>query len=535
MEWATARFAGATITLINKADLKWASKRKAVAYVRSLAPDVFSVFTSDLSAQSGVGALMLFGILAGARRVTIGDGNGRVISRSQLVVTLFEAPRFVLELLAGYVLLVPLSWLLTELLGVALLFRRVVRASRINERKDGPRSSNALYIRATIAGATEGGMRTHVAGFASGAAALDHRLTFVVSGAQPEDDATFSIPPSRIIDANKAFFELWNNLNFTVKSLRLFAGDASNDVDFIYQRYSRFNWTGVALSIVTGLPLVIEFNGSEVWVSKQWDPVSQLWLLRRFERLNQRAADLIFVVSDVERRNLIDGRVASTKIIVNPNGVDTDRFKSESGGSRVRQALGVEDKIVVGFVGTFGPWHGAPVLAEAAGYVRPASHFHFLFIGDGDGRAETENIIEAAGVSATFTGRVSHDEVAAYLDACDILASPHVPSNDGSEFFGSPTKLFEYMSMAKPIVASRLGQIADVIVDEANGLLVQPGDAGALARAIEKLAEDQASRARLGKAARQTVIDRYTWRHNARRVFETVTSTTTHRTWNNAP
>jgi hypothetical protein len=518
-EWAVARFAGATITHINKADLKWASKRKALAHVRSLTPDVFSVFTSDLSAQSGVGALMLFGILAGARRVTIGDGNGRVISRSLPGVMLFEAPRLVLELLVGYVLLVPLSWLLTESLGVALLFRRVVRASRINERKNGRGPINALYIRATIAGASQGGMRTHVAGFASGAAALGHRLTFVVSGAQPGDDVSISIPASRTFDANKTLFELWNNLNFTVKSLRLFAGDASNDVDFIYQRYSRFNWTGVALSIGTGLPLMLEFNGSEVWVSKQWDPVSQLWLLRRFERLNQRAADLIFVVSDVERRNLIQTCVDPAKIIVNPNGVNIDRFKPESGGSGVRRELGVEDKIVVGFVGTFGPWHGAPVLAEAARRVQPASRFHFLFIGDGDGRAEAENIIEAAGANATFTGRVSHEQVAACLDACDILASPHVPANDGSEFFGSPTKLFEYMSMAKPIVASRLGQIADVIVDEENGLLVQPGDAGALALAIEKLAEDEALRARLGAAARQTVIERYTWRHNASRVF----------------
>jgi glycosyltransferase involved in cell wall biosynthesis len=518
-QWAATRLADATVTQITKADLKWASRRKALAHVRSLALDVFSVFTSDLSTQSGVGALMLFGVLAGASRVTIGDGNGRVISRSLPGVILFEAPRFVLELLAGYVLLIPLSWLLTELLGVALLFRGVVRASRIKGQGDGPRSCNTLYIRATIAGGAQGGMRTHVAGFASGAAALGRRLTFVESGAQPDDGLNINIPPSRTFDADKALYELWNNFNFTVRSLRLFLGDVPNEIDFIYQRYSRFNWTGVALSIVTGLPLMLEFNGSEVWVSKQWDPIRQHWLLRRFERLNQRGADLIFVVSDVERRNLIDGRVRSAKIVVNPNGVDTDRFKPELGGREVRRALGVQDKIVVGFVGTFGPWHGAPVLAEAARAVQPAARFHFLFIGDGDGRAETESIIEAAGANATFTGRVSHDQVPAYLDACDILVSPHVPSVDGSEFFGSPTKLFEYMAMAKPIVASRLGQIAEVISDRENGLLVPPGDSGALARAIEKLAEDEEMRARLGVAARQTVIDRYTWLHNARRVF----------------
>jgi len=94
-----------------------------------------------------------------------------------------------------------------------------------------------------------------------------------------------------------------------------------------------------------------------------------------------------------------------------------------------------------------------------------------------------------------------------------------VPSTDGSEFFGSPTKLFEYLAMGKGIVASRLGQVGEVIIDGENGLLVEPGDADGLARAIERLAGDGELRARLGAAARETAIERYTWRHNAARVF----------------
>jgi glycosyltransferase involved in cell wall biosynthesis len=123
---------------------------------------------------------------------------------------------------------------------------------------------------------------------------------------------------------------------------------------------------------------------------------------------------------------------------------------------------------------------------------------------------------------ATFTGRIAHDRVPAYLDACDLLVAPHVPAADGSEFFGSPTKLFEYLAMMRPVVASRLGQIASVIVDGENGLLVEPNDPVALARAIERLANDESLRARLGAAARQTVIERYTWQHNAARVFDQV-------------
>jgi glycosyltransferase involved in cell wall biosynthesis len=362
-------------------------------------------------------------------------------------------------------------------------------------------------------------MQTHVAGFASGAEALGHKLKFVTSGTQ-HTNKSINVPPSRFFDANRVFYELWNNLNFTAKLLSVFHSEGSRRFDFIYQRYNRFNWSGVVLSILTGPPLALEFNGSEVWVSKQWDPIGQLSLLRRFERLNLRAADLVFVVSEVQRRDLIAAGFEPKKIIINPNGVDTDRFHPGCGGRDIRRRLGIESKTVVGFVGTFGPWHGAPVLAEAASLVEANTNCHFLFVGDGDERAQTEAIVQGTGVHATFTGRIPHSEIAAYLDACDVLVSPHVPANDGSEFFGSPTKLFEYMSMAKPVIASRLGQIAEVIRDGENGLLVEPRDAAALARAIDRLMRDESLRRRLGAGARQTVIERYTWRHNASRVFD---------------
>src|SRR5205085_9988044 len=229
------------------------------------------------------------------------------------------------------------------------------------------------------------------------------------------------------------------------------------------------------------------------------------------------------VVSDAQRRELVAAGVDAARVVVNPNGVDVEAFHPDCGGRELREQLGIQDRVVVGFTGTFGPWHGAPVLADAATRVKD-SRCHFLFIGDGDERPATESLIAAAGKKdrATFTGRVAHGHVAAYLDACDILVSPHVPPTDGSEFFGSPTKLFEYLAMARPVVASRLGQITDIIIDGDNGLLVEPNDAAALARAIERLAKDEALRRRLGATARQTAVARYTWRHNAARVFEAI-------------
>src|SRR5438309_7724111 len=146
----------------------------------------------------------------------------------------------------------------------------------------------------------------------------------------------------------------------------------------------------------------------------------------------------------------------------------------------------------------------------------------FLFVGAGMFRDEVERIVSEAGRSeqVIFASQVEHEKVPALLDACDILLSPHVPLEDGSEFFGSPTKLFEYMAMGKAIVASRLGQIADVLDDEETALLVEPGDARQLADAILRLSNSRELRERLGAAARRAAIERHAWKRNAQRVID---------------
>jgi len=194
------------------------------------------------------------------------------------------------------------------------------------------------------------------------------------------------------------------------------------------------------------------------------------------------------VVAEVERSNLIKAGVPSEKIVVNPNGVDVEEFHPGIGGDTIRRELGVaDDETLAGFVGTFGPWHGVLTLAEAISMLPEACGVRFLFVGDGMYRDEVERIIMEAGLrqQVIFVGQVEHQRVPALLDACDLLLSPHAPMTDGSEFFGSPTKLFEYMSTGKAIVASRLGQIGEVLVDNETALLVEPGSARELADAIQ--------------------------------------------------
>jgi glycosyltransferase involved in cell wall biosynthesis len=126
----------------------------------------------------------------------------------------------------------------------------------------------------------------------------------------------------------------------------------------------------------------------------------------------------------------------------------------------------------------------------------------------------------AVGDACILAGRIPQEQGPAYLAACDILASPHVPNPDGTPFFGSPTKLFEYMAMGKGIVASDLDQIGEILKHEKTAWMVKPGDAESLMLGLKRLIDDTALREKLGRAAREEVVAKYTWKEHTRKIME---------------
>ena len=144
------------------------------------------------------------------------------------------------------------------------------------------------------------------------------------------------------------------------------------------------------------------------------------------------------------------------------------------------------------------------------------------------------------GRDVTLTGLTQQAESPAYLAAADVVVSPHVPNDDRSPFFGSPTKLFEYMAMARGIVASDLGQIGQVLVpalradrlpasapqlDDPNvAILATPGSVDELLTGIRFLVERPEWRASLGDRARARVVARYTWRQHVEVILERIGS-----------
>ena len=299
---------------------------------------------------------------------------------------------------------------------------------------------------------------------------------------------------------------------------------------FIYHRYSFNNFAGVLVSSRLKIPLILEYNGSEVWIEKNWGVnAGQGKLPQKIEMLNLQYARLIVTVSEQLKKELCGRGLESTKIIVCPNGVDTSLFNPNIQPFYNPKIHYFKDKIVFGFLGTFGPWHGTDLLVESFAKACEISpdfriNAHLIMIGDGVKKDDSFYLARELGIiqKTTFTGLVSQANAPQYLANCDVLICPTLPNPDGSDFFGSPVKIFEYLAMGKPIIASSIGQIPEFIEHGVNGFLVEPGDSEALTRMLlycEKNSKNSKVLKNIGLKARELAETKCTWKHHVDKIL----------------
>ena len=311
---------------------------------------------------------------------------------------------------------------------------------------------------------------------------------------------------------------------------------------YIYERLCVGNYAAAILSAEFQVPYILEYNGSEISMRRSFEGTSYVYEAEYLEAeaLAFEQATLISVVSAEIRRGLVARGVDAAKIIVNPNGVDLDAYVPPGPIDKqaIRSSLGfTADDRVVGFTGTFGGWHGIDVLTDAIPRIcRAAPRAKFLLIGDGNFKHLVDQAVAAHGLESRVisTGRIPQVEGARLLRACDIYVSPHSTHMVDSKFFGSPTKLFEYMALGGGIVASDLEQIGDVLSpaltpDEASrgaaisserAVLCPPGDVDAFVLGVVGLVERPQLCQALGLNARRAARQHFSWKSHVARLWQ---------------
>ncbi|MCW5875364.1 MAG: glycosyltransferase [Anaerolineales bacterium] len=207
-------------------------------------------------------------------------------------------------------------------------------------------------------------------------------------------------------------------------------------------------------------------------------------------------------------------------LLVAPSGVDLQRYENLPEPVAARAQLGLAEGFTVGYSGHLYAGRGIGFLLELASQL---PEMRFLFIGGREQDVAARRAQAAGLLNVHFTGFVPNAELPLYQAACDLLTMPYgqqVYASGGQDIgaFTSPMKLFEYLAAGRPLLASDLPVLREVL-DEGNALLLPSGDQAAWLAALRGLQADPGRRASLAAAARAAVGE-YTWEKRARRLLQ---------------
>lgn len=267
----------------------------------------------------------------------------------------------------------------------------------------------------------------------------------------------------------------------------------------------RANLYGRVAALIAGVPVrIASFHGNYR---------KDLRLERRIvNRLLSRATDRFVAVSgsisdDIVRYDAVE----PSRVIVIRNGVDTERFRPLERRPDLRREFALqENAVVVGTIGRFVSAKGFEYLIEAVAQLAPSvPGIVLVIVGEGSLREKFEERAAALGIAERLVFPGMRRDIPEVLNAFDVFVMPSVAE-------GLPNALLEAMSCSRPIVATAVGGIPEVLGDRRNGLLVAPKDAAALAAAIAEMLRDSAFSERCGQTARQDILDRHSIRATAR-------------------
>ncbi len=240
---------------------------------------------------------------------------------------------------------------------------------------------------------------------------------------------------------------------------------------------------------------------------------------RWFWSFGARRASSIFVLTDIMKRELIEIGFKKDTIFISPDGVTPEDFNVNISKAKAREKLGLPvDKKIILYTGHLYSWKGAMTIAEAAKEF--GDDFLFVFVGGVDLELSQFKKDYGAFSNIKMVPFQKHSVIPKYLAAADILTIPNSGKSKISTSYTSPLKLFEYMASNRPIVASDLPSLREIL-NEANCFFAKPDDSKSFAEEIKKVINDKDMAEKVAINAYETV-KKYTWDNRAKNILNSL-------------
>ena len=276
-----------------------------------------------------------------------------------------------------------------------------------------------------------------------------------------------------------------------------------------------FAGSGALAARLTGLPLILDDCSPSL--EEEVLGAGLPGLARQVLARQACAATAVVAVTPEVKERLVAEGLPAHKLRVVPNGVALSEHEGLD-GLAVRRRLGLDGALVIGYAGSFQPWHRVERLVSAFARLPRDLPSSLLLVGEGITRATIEAMVLSWGLAerVRFPGAVPLEELPSLLAAFDVAVLP------ATNPYGHPMKLLEYAAAALPIVAPDVSTVRPIVSHEETGLLFPDADEPALSETLARLLGDATLRERLGRRARASVGPEASWESRAAQLLEGV-------------
>jgi glycosyltransferase involved in cell wall biosynthesis len=299
-------------------------------------------------------------------------------------------------------------------------------------------------------------------------------------------------------------------VSFALSSLTAMRRAGRADVIFVESPPLAIGVAALAYSWFKRAPFI--FNVSDIWPQSAIEMGAlrnraAIWIAERFERSLYRHARKVSVVTPGILEKLAARGVPKDELFLLTNAVDTDVFRPDAPDAELGRRLGIDGRKVFLYAGTHGMAQGLDVILEAARLTRDRAIL-YLLTGEGADKERLQAQARARSLAnVVFLPNQPRDVMPRLLN---LAYATIIPLRRLDVFQAAlPSKMFESMASARPIVLAVWGEAARLVEEAKCGLVVEPEDPVALAEAVERLAADPVLAERLGAAGRAYAIENF--------------------------